>query len=427
MNDNQKNPDHLDHAQNRSNQISLAKDGLPDWAQRPLVRQIFDGARALGGEARIVGGAVRDWLAGYPVGDIDMAINLPIETVASHMRAHQMRVVETGLKHGTITLFDGDDQIELTQTRVDLETDGRHAIVAHDRDWTSDAARRDFTINAIYLDADGAIFDPLGGQADLQAGRLRFAGDAGQRAQEDALRMMRYCRFLPRFGIAGIDPDARDALRQNAHLCAALSGERVGYELRRILRGNSFALGIAMMNDTAIDQAALGVPLDAAGLAFDAAAEVAIAELDRAVGHGWLGGLAAVMPAGSAAALSDRLRLSRAETRWLARLDQGLDDENMTMLAGARWRQAAYYLGDMAAMLYAVQSWRNKTPVSGARLAEIGRWQAPENPLCGADLLSHGVDNGPGLGQMLKDAEARWVRSNFTLAKPALLEWLFGN
>ncbi|MGA0310989.1 MAG: hypothetical protein ACO3MX_08130, partial [Candidatus Puniceispirillaceae bacterium] len=120
MNDNQKNPDHLDHAQNTSNQISLAKDGLPDWAQRPLVRQIFDGARALGGEARIVGGAVRDWLAGYPVGDIDMAINLPIENVASHMRAHQMRVVETGLKHGTITLFDGDDQIELTQTRVDL-------------------------------------------------------------------------------------------------------------------------------------------------------------------------------------------------------------------------------------------------------------------------------------------------------------------
>jgi poly(A) polymerase len=182
-----------------------------------------------------------------------------------------------------------------------------------------------------------------------------------------------------------------------------------------------------MMNDTAIDQAALGVPLDAAGLAFDAAAEVAIAELDRAVGHGWLGGLAAVMPAGSAAALSDRLRLSRAETRWLARLDQGLDDENMTMLAGARWRQAAYYLGDMAAMLYAVQSWRNKTPVSGARLAEIGRWQAPENPLCGADLLSHGVDNGPGLGQMLKDAEHRWVTSNFTLGKAALLEWLFGN
>jgi len=153
--------------------------------------QIFAQAQALGGEARIVGGAVRDWLSNYPVGDIDMAINLPIETVASHMVACDMRVVETGLKHGTITLYDDDNQIELTQTRVDLETDGRHAIVAHDQDWARDAARRDFTINALYLDKSGGIFDPLDGRADLQAGRLRFAGDAGLRVKEDALRRQR--------------------------------------------------------------------------------------------------------------------------------------------------------------------------------------------------------------------------------------------
>ena len=152
--------------------------------------QIFAQAQALGGEARIVGGAVRDWLANHLVGDIDMAINLPIETVAGHMAACDMRVVETGLKHGTITLYDNHDQIELTQTRVDLETDGRHAIVLHDQDWARDAARRDFTINAIYLDSSGGIFDPLDGKADLQAGRLRFAGDAGLRVQEDALRMI---------------------------------------------------------------------------------------------------------------------------------------------------------------------------------------------------------------------------------------------
>jgi len=427
LNDNQKSREQSDHGQTASAQTGFVQGGLPGWAQRPLVRHIFDGALALGGEARIVGGAVRDWLAGYPVGDIDMAINLPIETVASYMSARRTRVVETGLKHGTITLCDAADQIELTQTRVDLETDGRHATVTHDSDWKRDAARRDFTINAIYLDADGAIFDPLGGQEDLQGGRLRFAGDAGQRVQEDALRMMRYCRFLPRFGKSGIDPEAHRALRQQAHLCAALSGERVGNELRQILRGRRLGHVIAMMHDTAIDLAALGISLDAAGLNCDAAAEAVIADLDRASGLGWLGGLAAVMPIGSAAALSERLRLSRVETRWLARLDQGLDDENMTMLAGARWRQAAYYLGDMAALLYAVQSWRNRTLVSRQRLAEISVWQAPENPLCGADLLSHGVDNGPGLGQMLKEAESRWVRSNFTLAKPALLEWLFGN
>ena len=118
----------------------------------------------MGGEARIVGGAVRDWLAGFPVVDIDMAVNLPIETLMSHLFGSNIKVVETGLQHGTVTLFDNDDAIEVTQTRVDLKTDGRHAIVAHYSDWLRDAARRDFTINAIYLGADGKIFDPLGGK-----------------------------------------------------------------------------------------------------------------------------------------------------------------------------------------------------------------------------------------------------------------------
>ena len=236
--------------------------GLPDWAQRPLVMQIFAQALALGGEARIVGGAVRDWLAGYPVGDIDMAINLPIETVASHMMACDMCVAETGMKHGTITLYDNDDQIELTQTRVDLETDGRHAIVAHDQDWVRDATRRDFTINALYLDSSGRIFDPLNGKADLQAGRLRFVGDAGLRVQEDALRIIRYCRFLPRFAAMGIDPQAQTALRKHASKCAGLSGERIANEMRRIMVGGRLKDVIGLMQDTKIDQAALGLSFD---------------------------------------------------------------------------------------------------------------------------------------------------------------------
>ena len=400
---------------------------LPDWAQRPLVMQVFAQAHKLGGEARIVGGAVRDWLANYPVSDIDMAINLPIETVASHMVACDMRVVETSLKHGTITLYDDNDQIELTQTRVDLESDGRHAIVAHDQDWARDAARRDFTINALYLDSSGGIFDPLDGKTDLQDGRLRFAGDAGLRVQEDALRMIRYCRFLPRFAATGIDPQAQTALREHASLCAGLSGERIANEMRRIMVGGGLKEVISLMQDTKIDQATLGLSLDPSRLPNDDEIGSMITGLSANANFAWLVNLAVAMPSGSATLLAKRLRLSRAEERCLTRLDLGLDDDVMTMLSSARWRQAVYYLGDMAALLFAVQSWRNGHALDAPRLAEFTSWTPPQNPVCGADLLSHGVDNGPGMGQLLKEAERRWVLSNFTLGKATLLEWLFGN
>ena len=401
--------------------------GLPDWAQRPLVIQIFTQAVVLGGEARIVGGAVRDWLAGYPVSDIDMAINLPIETVASHLVACDMCVVETGLKHGTITLHDKNDQIELTQTRVDLEADGRHAIVAHDKDWAHDAARRDFTINAIYLDSSGGLFDPLDGMADIQAGRLRFAGDAGLRVQEDALRMLRYCRFLPRFAATGIDPQAQTALGKYASLCVSLSGERIANEMRRIMVGGCFKDVIGLMQDSRIDRSTLGLSLDPSRLANDDENAVMVAGLGAKVNFAWLVNLAVAVPSGSAALLAERLRLSRVEKRCLTRLDRGLGDDDLTMLSGTKWRQAAYYLGDMAALLVAVQSLRNGNALDASRLAELISWTPPQRPICGADLLSHGVDIGPGLGQMLEGAERRWVTSNFKLEKATLLEWLLGN
>jgi tRNA nucleotidyltransferase/poly(A) polymerase len=343
------------------------------------------------------------------------------------MVACDMRVVETGLKHGTITLYDDDDQIELTQTRVDLETDGRRAIVAHDQDWARDAARRDFTINAVYLGSSGGIFDPLDGKADLKAGRLRFAGDAGLRVQEDALRMIRYCRFLPRFAATGIDPHAQTALRKHASLCAGLSGERIANEMRRIMVGGGLKEAIGLMQDSKIDQAALGLSLDPSRLANDDEIGSMIAGLGANVDLAWLANLAVAMPSGSAALLAKRLRLSRAEERCLTRLDLGLGHDDMTMLSGARWRQAAYYLGDMTALLFAVQSWRNGHALDASRLAEFTTWTTPQNPICGADLLSHGVDNGPGMGQMLEDAERHWVKSNFSLGKATLLEWLFEN
>ena len=152
-----------------------------------------------------------------------------------------------------------------------------------------------------------------------------------------------------------------------------------------------------------------------------------IAGMGANVNFAWLANLAVAMPLGSAAHLAKRLRLSRAEERCLTRLDLGLGHDDMTMLSGARWRQAVYYLGDMTALLFAVQSWRNGYALDASRLAEFTLWTPPKNPICGADLLSHGVDNGPAIGHMLKRAEKRWVASGFVLNKPALLQWLFRN
>jgi len=232
---------------------------------------------------------------------------------------------------------------------------------------------------------------------------------------------------LPRFAATGIDPQAQTALREHASLCAGLSGERIANEMRRIMVGGGLKEVIGLMQDSKIDQAALGLSLDPSRLANDDEIGSMIAGLGANVDFAWLANLAVAMPSGSAALLAKRLRLSRAEERCLTRLDLGLGHDDMTMLSGARWRQAVYYLGDMAALLFAVQSWRNGHVLDASRLAEFTSWTPPQNPICGADLLSHGVDNGPGLGQMLKKAERLWVTSNFTLGKAALLEWLFGN
>jgi poly(A) polymerase len=397
-------------------------NNLPDWATRPLVKRIFAAARACGGEARIVGGAVRDWLVGAPVHDIDMAVNLPIGDVAAHLVAEGIKTVETGIAFGTVTVVDRGDKVELTQTRVDLETDGRHAVVAHNADWAADARRRDFTVNAMYLDESGQIFDPLGGVADLRASCLRFAGDAAQRVQEDALRMLRYCRFLPRFSHGGIDPDARAALQAHAALCQHLSGERVAQELRQIMTAPSLSTVITLMHETALDQHALGVGLNVAPA-------IAAATLDQTViaTVGWTALLAAVMPVGAAETLALRLRLGRREAAELARLDAGLDKTALAGLNGPSWQKTAYWCQAYMAALYVVQSLRNGIAPDGDRLDKLVSWEPPRYPLRGADLLSHGVDNGPGLGQMLSDAEARWVASGFRLEKAALLSWLIGD
>ncbi|MGB2411074.1 MAG: CCA tRNA nucleotidyltransferase [Candidatus Puniceispirillaceae bacterium] len=391
----------------------------------PLAARLFTIAATSGYEARIVGGAVRDWLAGREIGDIDMAIAAPIDRAAALFRDAGLKVIDTGLEHGTVTVVDDGQHLEVTQTRVDLETDGRHAIVAFSDDWAADAARRDFTINALYADAGGQIEDPLGGQADLEAGVLRFVGVATQRVEEDALRMLRYCRFLPHFGRAGIDQEALAALADKAGLAAMLSGERIAAELRRMLGAPGARTGIGLMQDTGLANAALGVALDAGRLT---------PEIDQLVedgigdeGSAWLVRLAVIAQPGDAASLSARLRLSRRDSHFLVTLDRDQPEADVGSLTGTIWQQSAWWLwraGSAPAACLVVAGGRAGRQIEMPQLARLAAWVPPEFPLAGADLLSHGVDSGPALGEMLRTAEREWVDRGFVPTRAELLVFL---
>ena len=395
-----------------------ASEKLPSWAGHDVVGHIFTAAAGLGGEARIVGGAVRDWLAGRAVGDIDMAVNLPIQVIADRLRQIQhIKVINTGLAHGTVTVVDAAQSIELTQTRSDVATDGRHAVVAFQDDWAEDAARRDFTINALYLDAGGRLFDPLGGQADLAAQRLRFVGRAAERVQEDALRMLRYCRFSIDYNGAQYDQQAVEALRGFAPLAAGLSGERVAQELQKILSNEHCAAAVGLFHETGLDQSALGVGIDIGAIPSNPD-ELRLVTAE----HGWLVLFSAMIPQPALASVLQRLRLSRAAQKFCLQLVTSSTPKLFAELTTPRWRQSAFFMHRRAAAIYACAAWRLRGEFRADLFQQLQQWQPPEFPLSGADLLSHGVDNGPSLGQMLRDAETLWVKSDFTLTKSALLD-----
>ena len=394
-----------------------ASTRLPPWARRDAVGYIFNAAKKHDGEARIVGGAVREWLAGRDVSEIDMTANLPIQVIADELRKNQrVRVINTGLDHGTVTVICGNDAIELTQTRSDYESDGRHALVRFQDDWTLDAARRDFTINAIYLDAFGQIFDPLNGQADLAARRLRFIGTAADRVQEDALRMLRYCRFSIDYSGGHYDSDAMLALTSYAMLATRLSGERVAQELRKILSHKNCAPAIQLLHKTGLDKTSVGCDL-----VFEVMPPSPLDLQFVIEDFGWLVVLAAIIPQEDVNKVLPRLRLSRANQKFCAKLATSHPPQTFADLSASQWRQSAFFMGGHAAAYYACAAWRLGAELDRQHYRVLHDWQPPKLPVSGADLLSHGVDNGPALGQMLKTAEVLWVQSNFTMTKSILL------
>ncbi|MFG1317880.1 CCA tRNA nucleotidyltransferase [Xanthobacter autotrophicus] len=392
--------------------MSLSIVGAPFW-RTPGLMAVLAALNADGEEARVVGGAVRNTLLGLPVSDVDIATTAVPEVVAERARKAGLKPVPTGVEHGTVTVVADHHAFEVTTLREDMETDGRRAVVRFGRSWLHDAERRDFTLNALYATADGAVVDLVGGLSDLTARRIRFIGDPQARIREDYLRILRLFRFHAAYGAGPVDREAFIAsVRRRAGLLT-LSRERVRAEMLKLLVAPGAAATLGVMSDAGLVQPLI------AGIA-DVGAFTRLVALERE----WqakpdairrLAALA-VRVSDDAARLRERLRLSNAEARRLAALSASVPD-----LPDAKAVRAFLYRNGVdAALDLALLAAAHGRCGMEAVAAMAAAWTPPRLPFAAADLMALGLTPGRALGAALARAEARWIAADFPTAPDAV-------
>lgn len=361
----------------------------------PVLRGLNDA----GFLAFAVGGAVRNAVLGLPVADVDIATSATPEQVMAVADAMGLRVIPTGIAHGTVTVMG----LEVTTFRRDVETDGRHAVIAFSSDIHQDAARRDFTMNALYADAAGLVIDPLGGMDDLLARRVRFVGDAGQRIAEDYLRILRYFRFQAIYAdpSQGFDAETLAAISDNLAGLETLSRERIGAEMRKLLAANNPAPAVNTMAQTGV----LPAILDGADPQFLAP----LVDIAANEPPSWIARLAVMGGQDVQAAL----RLSKAEIDiyQILRAQMG----TTTKPAALGWQFGDAVAVDVIHTRAAIFA----TPLPQNWRADIDRGMTAVFPITAADLMP-GV-MGPALGQKLRQLQNRWLQSDLTLSRDDLL------
>lgn len=375
----------------------MAERLTADWMAQPELATLLTALGA--GNARYVGGVVRDTLLGIAVKDIDIATPLVPDAVIARLKAAQIRHVPTGIEHGTITAVLALGPVEITTLRHDVSTDGRRATVAFASEWQDDAARRDFTINALYADpATGEIFDYFSGLDDLSARHLRFIGDAHQRIREDHLRILRYFRFQARFGSRPADATSEQACADLAATLKGLSRERIGMEMLNLLGLPDPAPTVARMAELGV----LAVVLPEADPA--ALAALVREEQRQQVAPDALRRLAALLPAEEelAGQVAARFRLSVALKKRLM-LAAARDGSSLSAIPPAR--ALAYRLGREPAL--------DRLLLSGSDIAPLIGWEIPVLPLKGGEIVARGVKAGPEVARILQAVEARWVAEGF--------------
>lgn len=402
------------------------KAALHDWPllTEPHVRAVL---AALDGESRatrIVGGAVRDALVGRAVTDADLATTFVPAEVIARAEAAGLKTAPTGINHGTVTVIANGKPFEVTTLRRDVETDGRHAVVHFTKDWTEDASRRDFTMNALYCDIAGEVLDPLGGIADLRAGRVRFIGSAEDRIREDYLRILRFFRFFAWYGEGRPDADGVKACARLKSGIATLSAERVWAELKRLLKAPDPSRALLWMRTTEVLQKTLP---ESWGI--DAIHRLVVAERNEGWAPDPMLRLESILPPHRARidSLAERLRLSRAEAARLlswADAPEPSPDISEEALAKTLYRSGSEGFRDRVKHALARELDQGNTDAAGKlrrQLTFTDAWAKPVFPLSGKDLVARGHAAGPEIGRRLRELEERWIESGFSLSREALL------
>ena len=388
-----------------------------DWIADPAAVAVLDALEAAGGAGcvRFVGGCVRNAIMGRPIADIDLATVLEPAQVTAALEAGGLKAVPTGVEHGTVTAVSGGRGFEITTLRRDVETDGRRAVVAFTADWAEDAARRDFTLNALYADREGRVFDPTGqGLAAAQAGRIVFVGEADQRIREDHLRILRYFRFLARYGRGEPDPAALAACAARADSLATLPAERVLKELLSLLAAEDPRPAVRLMAATGVLPRVLPDAGDLSRL--DGLCEVEVAE---GAGPDPLLRLGALFPATPAevAREAERLRMSGAQRDRLiaaAGREPALD----SWMSPRQLRRALHILGASVVRDRLRIAWARDPQGAAADdwrrlLGEAEAWSPRSLGLSGADVVAAGAAPGPRVGEVLRELEAWWMDEDF--------------
>lgn len=383
------------------------KASLAALVGREDVRSLF----AMLGEEniRLVGGAVRNASLELEIGDIDVASRLSPDEVTARLVREGVRVVPTGLAHGTVSAWIEGTRFEITQLRLDEETDGRHARIKAIDDWDEDAARRDFTINALYLDGKGVLYDPLGGAMDLRAKRVRFIGESRERIKEDYLRILRFFRFTAGYGGAHPDAEGLSACEELRGGLSRISGERIYEEISRILMLPRGTNALGWMESCGLLKECLGdVKLER----YEALTEIESLlglESDTGLRLGVL-----LHDEKTAQDVGKRLRFSRAYTRRLAVMFSAMLPNIPT---GLEVRSLLYRYGRASARDILLLSWSN-----GVARDDVKEWkealeglegEIPDFPLTGSMVLDLGVEEGKLVGRVLSRVETRWISEGF--------------
>ena len=400
------------------------------WMAHPATVAVMDALAAVAGEdgAKFVGGCVRDALLGREVADVDIATVLTPPQVKAALEAARIAAVPTGEAHGTITALSHGRPFEITTLRRDVETDGRHAVVAFTTDWREDAARRDFRLNALYADARGAILDPTGhGVADARAGAIIFVGEPQARIREDALRILRFFRFLAWYGRGEADAAGLAACAELKDLAASLSAERVAKELLGLLAASDPRAAVRLMAASGVLAVVLPEAVDVGLTRFGRLAAI---ESEQTFEADAILRLVALLPNdfAVAAAVADRLRLSNAQKARLVAA-AAPDPAIVSWMSPKAVRQRVYRLGADAFCDKVMLAWAaSERPAAGVQwraLIPMARtWPRPSLPLTGEEVMAAGVPRGPMIGKVLAEVDAWWADNDFPADKLSLIERL---